>query len=79
MKTSTNVIRPFICYNILHNCNFLKGPLNVITFLTQNVKTIIVSPDAKFENFLSACMTRQDYFTYFEESRTLGWSKTKYQ
>ena len=40
----------------------------IVTFFTTNVKTIIVSRDAEFENFLSGVgvMARQDYFTHFE-------------
>ena len=43
-----------------------KGTLNVLMFLPQ-----IVSRDAKFENFLKVFMVRHDYFTHFEQSRTL--------
>ena len=35
------------------------------------MKTIIFNRDAKFEIFVRGFMARQDYFTYFEQSRTL--------
>ena len=45
----------------------------VITFYHKcnNEKPIIFSRDAKFENFMRCFMARQDYFTCFEQSRTL--------
>ena len=52
----------------------LSRPLYcVITFYHKcnNVKPIIFSRDAKFENFMRGFMARQDYFTCFEQSRTL--------
>ena len=42
---------------------------------TTNMKTIIVNRDAKFKNFLRRFMARKDYFTYSEQSRTLGGTK----
>ena len=47
-------------------------------FFTTNVKTITVSRNATFENFLRDNMARQDYVTHFEESRTLGWTESGY-
>ena len=43
----------------------------VITCFTTHVKTIVFSREAKFENFVRGFMARQDYFTCFEQSRTL--------
>ena len=48
------------------------------TVFTTNVKTIIASRDAKSENVLSGFMARQDYFTHFKQSRTLGGTKSGY-
>ena len=39
--------------------------------LSAHVKTINFSREAKFENFVRGFMARQDYFTCFEQSRTL--------
>ena len=61
----------------------MKTSINVIRHLkcnyvfTTNVK-VIVSRDAEFENFLTGFMARQDYFTHFEQSRTLGGAKSEY-
>ena len=51
--------------NVVRSLLSAGGPCKV---LTTNVKTIIVSRDAKFENFLMGVMVRQDYFTHFEQN-----------
>ena len=45
---------------------------------TTHVKTIIFSREAKFENFVRGFMACQDYFTCFEQSRTLCRIKSAY-
>ena len=56
---TTNVMKHLKCNNVY----------------ATNVKTIIVSPDSKLENFLRDLWHRQDYFTHFEQSRTSGWDR----
>ena len=41
------------------------------SIFTTQVKTIIFSREAKFENFVRGFMARQNYFTCFEQIRAL--------
>ena len=54
-KSECILIQSILCYNVF----------------TTHVKTIIFSREAKFENFVRDFMAPQDYFTCFEQSRTL--------
>ena len=51
-------------------CILIQSILCNNVFL-PHVKTIIFSREAKFENFVSSFMARQNYFACFEQSRAL--------
>ena len=61
-------------YMFKHFTTDVIRPLKCNNVFTTNVKTIIVRRNATIEIFL----THQKYFTYFEQSRTLGGTKSGY-
>ena len=50
-------------------CILIQSILCNNIFFTTHVKTIILSREAKFENFVRVFVARQNYFTCFEQSR----------